>query len=195
MCTKCIIRAAVIAAVSVVSSTQAGSADTSADTLAAQARGIVKAFAGDLKQTLVSAIKADGPVHAIGVCNTAAPDIAANKSQASGWRVGRTSAKLRNTANAPDEWEARVLQIFARKKAEGADLKKLQYYEITEQNGKKQFRYMKAIGVGKPCLTCHGTGINEPVKKAIRASYPEDAATGFNLGDLRGAFTLTKPLN
>jgi hypothetical protein len=32
------------------------------------------------------------------------------------------------------------------------------------------------------------------VKDAIRASYPADAATGFDQGELRGAFTFVKPL-
>lgn len=195
MCTKCIIRAAVIAAISITTSTQVGHATSTENALAGEARGIVKNFAGKLKKTLVSTMKEHGPVAALSVCNAEAPEIASESSQASGWTVGRTSARLRNTSNAPDNWEAKVLAIFAEKKAAGEDLKKMQFYETVEVDGKKSFRYMKAIPMGKPCLTCHGENLKEPVKENLQALYPQDAATGFKEGDLRGAFTLTKPLN
>ena len=195
MCTKCIIKAAVIAAVSVVTSTQAGHAEVSQDALVKQARGLVKSFAGDLKHTLVKTMKSEGPAAAIGVCNVAAPEIASKKSAASGWKVGRTSTKLRNSANAPDAWEAATLAMFAKNKAAGGDLKTMEYSAVVEADGKKTFRYMKAIAVGKPCMTCHGDNVKAPLKAKISELYPQDAATGFKLGDLRGAFTLSKPLD
>jgi len=195
MCTKCMIKIAVIAAVTAVSSTQIGHATSADDAMAAEARSQVKSFAGTLKHALVSAIKSDGPVSAIGVCNVAAPEIADEQSKATGWKIGRTSAKLRNGNNAPDAWEAKVLAIFAEKKAAGGDLKTMQFYETVDVDGKKTFRYMKAIPVGKPCLTCHGDNLKPPLAAKLKQLYPQDAATGFKLGDLRGAFTLSKPLN
>ena len=195
MCTKCMIKVAVIAAVTAVSSTQTGHATSAEDAMAAQARTLVKSFAGTLKHALVSSIKADGPVSAIGVCNVAAPEIADEQSKATGWEIGRTSTKLRNSNNAPDAWEAKVLAIFAEKKAAGDDLKTMQFYETVEIDGKKTFRYMKAIPVGKPCLTCHGDNLKAPLAAKLKELYPQDVATGFKLGDLRGAFTLSKPLN
>ncbi len=195
MCTKCMIRVAIIATVSLATSTQAGLATPAEDAMAAEARGIVKSFATDLKQTLVKTMKSEGPVAAIAVCNVAAPEIAESKASASGWKVGRTSAKLRNAENAPDTWEAKVLAMFATKKAAGEDLKTMQFYETVEENGKKNFRYMKAIPVAKACLACHGQNLKEPVKASLKDLYPQDTATGFKLGDLRGAFTLSKPLN
>jgi len=200
MCTKCIIRAAVIAVVSTISSSQLAIAQTKqAETitsqqaaLSAQALKLVKSFGMDLKHTLVSSMKKDGPAAAIGVCNLQAPEIASKHAQDSGWTIGRTSTKLRSNANAPDEWEAKVLAIFAQKKAQGGDLKTMQYSEIIETDGKKTFRYMKAIGVAKPCLNCHGENLKPGVSAALKDKYPDDAATGFKLGDLRGAFTLSK---
>ena len=203
MCTKCIIRAAVIAVVSTISSSQLAIAETKQvettqsnasqqAALSAQALKLVKGFGMDLKHTLVSSMKKDGPAAAIGVCNLQAPEIAAKHAQDSGWTIGRTSTKLRSDANAPDEWEAKVLAIFAQKKAQGGDLKTMQYSEIIEKDGKKTFRYMKAIGVAKPCLNCHGQNLKPAVTAALKDKYPDDAATGFKLGDLRGAFTLSK---
>jgi hypothetical protein len=53
---------------------------------------------------------------------------------------------------------------------------------------------MKAIPTGEICLACHGESISPDVATAIREAYPQDQATGFSLGDIRGAFTLSKPL-
>jgi len=40
------------------------------------------------------------------------------------------------------------------------------------------------------CLACHGDNIAPEVTAAIRAHYPEDQATGFATGQLRGAFSI-----
>ncbi len=158
-----------------------------------QARAISAAFAGKLKGELVGAMKVDGPVKAIEVCNVAAPAIAADAS-ANGWAVARTSLKTRNPKNAPDAWEKRVLEEFDAAKSKGAEAAKLEHFEVVEKNGARTFRFMKAIPVAEPCLTCHGEAVKEPVKARLAELYPDDRATGYKLGDIRGAFTLSKPL-
>ncbi len=165
----------------------------STDMLAAEARAIASAFGEKLKGELVGAIKVDGPVKAIEVCNVSAPAIAADAS-ANGWSVGRTSLKTRNTKNAPDAWEKRTLGEFDAAKSAGADATKLERSEMVEKNGVRTFRFMKAIPVAEPCLTCHGESIKAPVKARLAEPYPDDRATGYKVGDIRGAFTLSKPL-
>ena len=165
----------------------------SPDALAAAARGISATFADKLKGELVGAMKVDGPVKAIEVCNVAAPAIAADAS-ANGWTVARTSLKPRNPKNAPDAWEKRVLEEFDTAKSTGAEAAKLEHFEVVEKDGVRTFRFMKAIPVAEPCLTCHGEAIKEPVKARLAELYPDDRATGYKLGDIRGAFTLSKPL-
>ena len=80
------------------------------DDYISEARPLVKQFGGQLKGRLMAAMKEGGPVQAISVCNTAAPEIAASLSTQGGWRVARTALKLRNPDNAPDAWEEKVLQ-------------------------------------------------------------------------------------
>ena len=162
--------------------------------LKGEAKQIIQGFFKELKGTLVSAMKAKGPAGAVDVCHTKAQEITA-RHNANGWQVGRTALKIRNPKNAPDAWEKAVLEEFEKKIAEGADPKKLAKAAIVEENGKKVFRLMKAIPVMKPCLNCHGEKVREDVLAVIRKHYPEDQATGFRLGQLRGAFTLKKPLN
>ncbi|MBJ7533548.1 DUF3365 domain-containing protein [Rhodomicrobium vannielii ATCC 17100] len=166
----------------------------SPEALAVEARGIVGRFADKLKGELVGAMKEGGPVAAISVCNTAAPAIASEASTG-GWIVRRTSLKLRNPATAPDAWEAETLARFDAAKAGGADPTKLERAEVLDNGGQRTFRYMKAIPTAaEPCLACHGTNLAEPVKAKLAELYPDDKATGYSAGDIRGAFTLTKPL-
>lgn len=166
-----------------------------ADTERAQkSRALSASYAKQLKSTLMSAIKEGGPEAAIGVCQTAAPAIAKEKDAASGWSVGRTALKLRNPANAPDPWELAVLGKFQDEIDQGADIATLEHYEEATKDGEPVFRYMKAIPTKAPCLTCHGSNVSQKVREKIDDLYPDDQATGFSLGDLRGAFTITQPL-
>jgi len=121
--------------------------------LAGEARSITKSFAMGLKSELIGAMKSGGPVKAMGVCNLKAQDITADASDKSGWRVARTSAKLRNPANAADDWELKVLEGFEKQMAAGADPKSLEFFEIATYDEQKSFRYMKAIPVGGPCVS------------------------------------------
>ena len=162
---------------------------------AAESRAVVKEFASELKTELKRALKEGGPVKAITVCNAVAPAIANQQSKKHGWRIGRTSLKVRNPANAPDEWEKEVLERFEARKKTGEDPARMEYFEVVEQNGKRLFRYMKAIPTAeKPCLLCHGSHIEPEVAKELDKLYPHDQARGFKAGDIRGAFTITQPM-
>lgn len=170
-------------------------AQTAVDERVAEARGIVKAFGGTLKGELQAGMKAGGPVQAIDVCHTRAPQIAQELSAQHGWSVARTSLKLRNPGNAPDAWETQVLNEFEARKAAGADPNTLEYSAVVDQDGRQVYRYMKAIPTGQVCLSCHGGDAVAPqVEAKLQQWYPHDQARGYQAGDLRGAFTLTKPL-
>lgn len=159
-----------------------------------EGKGIIKAFMGDLKGELQKGMKEGGPAKTIQVCNTVAPQIAEAHSQMSGWQVARTSLKTRNPENAPDAWETAVLNEFESRKAAGEDPMKLVKAEVVEEKGRKVFRMMKAIPTAEVCTKCHGAEIAEPLAAKLDELYPEDQARGFKVGDLRGAFTLKKPL-
>ena len=195
MCMKCVMKLGVAGLLLAAGASPLAHAGENVQELANQARMLAKSFGGELKKTLISSMKAKGPANSISVCNVRAPEIARQKSEASGWMIGRTSLKLRNIANTPDPWELKVLRDFESRKAAGADPATLEHFEIVETGGKKEFRYMKAIVAGKPCMTCHGSNIKPELRAKITSLYPRDHATGFKPGDIRGAFTLTRPLN
>lgn len=160
----------------------------------AGSRAVAKAFGEDLRTQLVAALKSDGPLAAIEVCNVTAPQIAADQSRDSGWSVGRTSLRLRNPENAPDAWERGVLESFEARKAAGEDPKTLERWEVTESGEGRVFRYMKAIPTAEPCLACHGGDLKPAVAAKLDELYPEDRARGFAIGDIRGAFTIVQPM-
>jgi cytochrome c553 len=159
-----------------------------------ESRIVVGDFMLMLKLELKHAMREGGPGNAVRVCNKKAPQIAAEFSQKYGWRIGRTSLKLRNLNDAPDAWEMKVLREFEKRKAAGEEIKTLEYAEIVTTDGKKQFRYMKAIPTEKVCLTCHGTEIESEEAAALDELYPQDKATGFKESDIRGAFTVTQSM-
>ena len=191
-----------LGAICTAASSFAASADPMAGTVSeqaartAEARALSAELATKLKAELEAALTAGGPVAALSVCNTVAPSIAGDLSAKFGGSVGRTALKVRNPANTPDAFEKKVLKQFITAAAAGADLTKLEHTEIIEENGSKTFRYMKAIPMAeKPCAACHGRSIDPAVLQKIKELYPADQATGFTPGELRGAFTISKPID
>lgn len=158
--------------------------------LEAEARALVAPFAAQMLDTVQQAMAAGGPVAAIGACQLLAPGIASEHSRAP-WTVGRTALRVRNPANAPDAWERAVLERFVVAAAEGRPLSELRHGEVVGG----EYRYLQAIATGAPCLACHGSNLPKPVQAILREKYPQDAATGFAAGDLRGAFTLRRMLD
>lgn len=175
-------------AIAVAASSWAGEGD---DVRAGKARQAVKALGESLKGQLMSAIKAGGPVSAIAVCRTAAPALGAKVSSEQGLTISRTALRVRNPKNAPDAWERKVLEDFITQAAAGADPATLERGEEVTEEGVTGFRYMKAIPMAaEPCLACHGSNLAPAVATEISKLYPEDQATGFKVGDVRGAFSV-----
>ena len=157
-----------------------------------QSQQAIKEFATTLKSHLVTAMKAGGPTQAITVCNSVAPIIAQDLSAKYDLEIGRTSLKVRNPDNAPDQWEQSVLKQFESRKTQGEDVKTLSFSETVTHDDQQEMRMMKAIPTGKVCLTCHGSDIKPEIQASLAELYPNDEATGFALGDIRGAFTVRK---
>lgn len=160
-----------------------------------ESRFAAQKFSVALKDALQQAIQNGGPVNGIEVCHRQAADIATDLSQKLGLLIGRTSLKVRNPENAPDNWELAVLKQFEARKAQGEPVDSLEFFAVIDDDqGQKTFRYMKAIPTASLCLACHGTHISPEVDSKLKELYPKDTARGYQEGDLRGAFTIAKPL-
>lgn len=148
--------------------------------------------------TMQSAVKEKGVVGAIPVCKEKAPQLLAELRQKTGWDIRRVSLKARNPGTGtPDVWEARQLADFNIRAAEGARPDQLEVSEIvTETGGRRYFRYMKALPVVEVCTHCHGapSALSADLRAELAKDYPHDAATGYGVGQIRGALTVKRPL-
>ena len=171
-------------------------ADDNLSQLAAASREAVKQTQAALSQELQAALKKGGPELAIHSCSVRALAVAKEASQKQNMIIRRTSLKLRNLYDAPDKWEKKVLEDFERRAKQGENPAQMEHHELLEMDGAKEFRYMKAIVIpqGAPCLICHGENIEPALRSRIRGRYPDDEATGYKEGDLRGAFSVRRRL-
>ncbi len=163
---------------------------TEAPTLASQ---MIQQLGAALKKELAT----NGPDGAVSVCRDIAPAIAGELSRKSGGRVARVSLKTRNPLlGDPNVWEQQVLAEFDRRAAAGETVESLEYSETIDEPHGRYFRYLKALPVQPLCLSCHGTAENIPdqVKAKLAIDYPHDRATGYGLGQVRGAVTIKQPV-
>lgn len=142
-----------------------------------------KALGGRLK----AAIKDGGPHNALQACHDDAASITASTVEAGGIAVGRTSTKLRNPKNSAPPWMQAFLESTRGKTASQVQAR---VFDLGDRVG-----LVRPIGTIKLCLTCHGAAesLDPKVKDALAESYPEDAAVGFEPGDLRGLFWAEAP--
>ena len=137
-----------------------------------------RALATQLRHRLIGALEGKGDfANAVNVCKLDASKITAAVASEHDLKVGRTSFKLRNPANAPPAWMKPIVE--ARSEAS---------HILTSSDGR--LGVSTAIFIGGPCVKCHGgaKALAPGVGEALSARYPEDQATGFIEGDLRGWF-------
>ncbi|MFI4898243.1 MAG: DUF3365 domain-containing protein [Phycisphaerales bacterium JB059] len=141
---------------------------------------------GELFSTLLAelseAIDAGGAANAINVCAVRAPAIAQDVSERHGVRIGRTSWKLRNPSNRPPVWADLA-----------ADDRPEELRFFADRSGR--FGALLPIRLAGNCLACHGapSDLAPGVPEALARRYPDDRATGFKAGDLRGWFWVEVP--
>jgi hypothetical protein len=157
-----------------------------------RARGAVREMGSRLMGSLTAELKRGGPVEAIHVCSEIAPSVAAEQS-GEGLTIRRVSLKVRNPLDVPDDYER--AKLLAWEAPEAGELP-AESAELIDVEGGRVLRYMKPIVVMQPCLTCHGdpAAMEPELKRALDERYPDDRATGYAAGDLRGAFTVTVEL-
>jgi hypothetical protein len=164
----------------------------------AEMRAIAGTLATRLGGRLKQELEANGPESAISVCKKIAPQIAGDLSRQTGWTVGRVGTRARNAnTGVPDAWETRALATFAERMKQGEKPETLELAEVVSApSGGHTLRYAKAIAIQPLCVTCHGAPEQLPagVKARLQAEYPLDQATGYRVGELRGAVVIKRPL-
>ncbi|WNK01458.1 DUF3365 domain-containing protein [Thalassospiraceae bacterium LMO-JJ14] len=164
------------------------------DAYIAEAEKVLQRLRGEMMQEMVNA-QQHGPAAAIDVCRHLAPEINSKIEQETGWTLRRTGLRVRNAANAPNDDEKSLMQAFELKAMAGQPPQLLRTARIIEQDGEKVFHLMQAVPMLDTCQGCHGSNIDPETQKRILELYPDDDASGYALGDIRGAFSLYKPVD
>jgi len=143
---------------------------------------------------LAHAIDSEGLEEATSFCSESAIPITQEieAAQAAGLSLKRTTLRWRNPDNAPDPWEERVLRYL--EALEEFDPESVPV-ELTAQGPGESLRYYRPLRAAPMCLNCHGEeGAMDPrVLDILRESYPDDRATGYGAGELRGVIRVEIP--
>ena len=128
-----------------------------------------------------------GPAEALEACHLAAIPVEQRSAKYEGVAVGRTSARLRNPANAPPAWASPIVERYAGQPKASVD-------GFVVDLGDR-------VGVLRPireqpiCGSCHGPeqALSPGVSARLAKRYPEDRAVGFHDGEIRGWFWVEVP--
>jgi hypothetical protein len=137
-----------------------------------------------LIKNLLSAIEKGGAAYAVDFCNENAAPLTKSLSQKYDVEIQRISAKNRNPDNAASMFDKKILDLFTANSLKD-----------TLVSTPKGYVYYKPIKIGMPtCPQCHGKpkqDIETATLKTIQRKYRFDKATGYAMGELRGAWKLT----
>jgi hypothetical protein len=130
-----------------------------------------------LSGRLMDAMTATGPAGAIEVCQVEAKSIAIDVGKENNVMIGRTGVRLRNSNNQAPPWAKDLV-------AQKTDIPVF----AVLSNG--HAAALLPIKLQAQCLMCHGSNemLAPDVKEKLVKLYPQDQATGFAEGELRGWF-------
>jgi len=152
-------------------------------------KSIAQATFAELSGQLSEALAEGGVENALQYCNLVAYPLVDSLSKVHHADIRRTSLKVRNPKDRPTERERKVLNAYHEAVKQGRELKP-QVQRINDQ----QIAFYAPITIKALCLKCHGE-VGEDIRESdyatIQALYPEDEATGYAMGDLRGMWSIT----
>ena len=130
---------------------------------------LLRALQKELQQAI------SDPAEAISVCKKRGDSLARSIGQEMGVRIGRTSTKIRNLNNVPPLWAKALVD----EKHE---------HEMVVALPDNGLGFLSPIMTKSICINCHGeeNQIEADVFAEILSAYPDDAAIGFAVGEVRG---------
>lgn len=144
-----------------------------------------------LGKNLKKEMKAKGPVAAATFCTTKAYALTegVDKSYGKEVSVKRISLQERNPANRAKGSEKKILEAMQELSSNNVQLPAY----FIERVDKNTYKYYKPLSINKQvCLKCHGDVSKNPkLANYLQTTYPHDKATGYKMGDLRGAVVVT----
>lgn len=149
----------------------------------------MRALQQRLSARLQEEMQKGGPLRAVGVCRDEAQTLTAETARVQGIRVGRSSHRLRNPGNLAPSWAARFVEAGAGKKAAAVEAVVV---DLGDRVG-----VLRPLPTAAACTQCHGRAerMSPDMKAFLQTAYPQDRATGFEEGDLRGFIWAEAPVS
>ncbi len=137
-----------------------------------------------LKSSLMDGIaKAGSPEKTIPFCHSAALPLTVEEVSGKIVDVRRATLKARNPTNQANEGEGAVLRRWSALAEKG---EKIPAFETTVEGN--FLHYYRLLKIEPMCLMCHGaeSSLTPAIRAELKKHYPNDPATGYKSGDLRG---------
>ena len=164
--------------------------ETNKSVILSEAKTLLKETAKQYKNTLIKGLQNNNLKKALKYCNKEVAQLV-SKDNEKGFAIKRVSLRPRNKNNYPNLYEKEILEKFNKLSLEDNKYLALEHTEIIkDENNNNKFVYAKAIRIKEVCLNCHGSNINNDLKKEIQKLYPDDKAINYKLNDIRGAFVM-----
>jgi hypothetical protein len=143
---------------------------------------LLQKLGGELK----SQMQTNGPMGALHFCSQNALTLTEQLAKESKTSIKRVSINNRNPVNYPNKDEIALLNEWDKLVKNTQPLPAQKVVNVSDST----IMYYKPIMINNDaCLKCHGN-VEGELAKAIRIAYPEDKATGYKMGDLRGMITI-----
>jgi len=146
-----------------------------------------------LSSNLLAALQSGGVSNALPFCSLAASPLTAGIAEKHGVTLRRISDKPRNPQARADEAERLVLKSFEAQLASNINPPP----PIVTNLKAGHASFFAPIIMNRMCLQCHGSlgqDIRAENHAIIQRLYPEDQATGFAVGQLRGMWRIDFPI-
>lgn len=144
---------------------------------------------GLLSSNLQTAMQSGGVSNALPFCSLVASPLTRGMAEKHGVHLRRVTHKARNPTAKADATETEVLKCFDAALAAGANPPPL----VTNLVPGRATFFAPIVLNNDLCLKCHGqpdVDLAPESLAVIRQLYPHDEATGFRLGQLRGAWRI-----
>ena len=164
-------------------------AETNKTIILNEAKNQLKEIAKQYKNTLIQGLQHNNLKKALKYCNKEVEQLI-TKDNEKGFAVKRVSLRPRNKNNYPNLYEKEILENFNKLSLKDNKSLVFEHSEIIKDENNNKFVYIKAIRIKEVCLNCHGSNINDDLKKEIQKLYPDDKAIDYKLNDIRGAFVM-----
>lgn len=140
-----------------------------------------------LASNLIGTIQEGGAENALEFCNIQAIPLTDSMAVELKAHIKRVTDRPRNSGNKANETELAYIKSAQENLSEGSEVE-----PSIQLSGGKVTGYYPII-TNQLCMQCHGSEgseINEPTLTKIKALYPEDEATGYAVGELRGIWVV-----